>query len=249
MALFVEQIGVEGHALATVTGAVIFAAGFPAMLTAPSWARLTRSFSLESVIVASVGLTGLASMAVGFGARHIGQLIVLRVLFGLAMAGFTPLSFQWITTRSPAGMRGRAAGLASTAMMAGNVIGPLLYSRQCRARGLLLCLGCSPRPLALGVLRGRSRQLNEESWARSDRGRTSTAPALLAGSAATPSACRTLSQVVRVGLGVRSEDAHLEAQLALARGHEHLNASEHSPGPAGYRGSGPPPDRRTRCQP
>jgi predicted MFS family arabinose efflux permease len=41
------------------------------------------------------------------------------------MAGFVPLTFEWMNARAPAGARGRMAGLGSTAMMIGNVIGPL----------------------------------------------------------------------------------------------------------------------------
>jgi MFS family permease len=36
------------------------------------------------------------------------------------------LSFEWISQRGPATARGRMAGLASTAMMVGNVMGPAL---------------------------------------------------------------------------------------------------------------------------
>ena len=42
------------------------------------------------------------------------------------MAGFIPLAFEWMNARSAPGTRGRTAGLGSTAMMIGNVIGPLI---------------------------------------------------------------------------------------------------------------------------
>ena len=67
----------------------------------------------------------MASLAVGATSR-LAVVFALRVLSGLSMAGFIPLAFEWINGRTPAGSRGRMAGLGSTAMMGGNVVGPLV---------------------------------------------------------------------------------------------------------------------------
>jgi DHA1 family multidrug resistance protein-like MFS transporter len=125
LALFVEQLGVERDAVATTTGLVVFAAGLPATLTATLWARLGQRFGVLRMMAISLFLTGLASFAVG-SATQLAAVLALRACSGLSMAGFVPLAFEWMNAQSPPGARGRTAGLGSTAMMGGNVIGPLI---------------------------------------------------------------------------------------------------------------------------
>lgn len=126
LALFVEKLGVPRDAVATTTGSVIFVAGVPAMFISTAWARLGGRHGVERVMLLSLVLSGLAYAAVGFLARRVEVLFVLRLLSGVSVAGFIPLVFQLIGSRAPESARGRMAGLGSTAMMIGNVIGPLL---------------------------------------------------------------------------------------------------------------------------
>jgi len=126
LALFVEKLGVPRDAVATTTGLVIFVAGVPAMFISTAWARLGSRFGVEPMMLTSLVLSGVAYAAVGFLVHRVETLFVLRLLSGVALAGFVPLSFHWMGMRAPESARGRMAGLASTAMMIGNVIGPLL---------------------------------------------------------------------------------------------------------------------------
>lgn len=125
LALFVEHLGVSSEAVATTTGFLVFAAGVPATLTATTWARLGQRVGIGRALVASLVLTGIANIAVGASGR-LALIFTLRALAGLSMAGFVPLAFEWMNGQTPAEARGRMAGLGSTAMMGGNVIGPLL---------------------------------------------------------------------------------------------------------------------------
>lgn len=126
LALFVEKLGVEREAVATTTGLVIFVAGVPAMFMATVWARLGSRLGIEPMMLASLILAGAANFAVGMLATRLEILFALRALSGIAMAGFVPLAFQAMSIRASQRARGRMAGLGSTAMMIGNVIGPLL---------------------------------------------------------------------------------------------------------------------------
>ncbi|MEW6268257.1 MAG: MFS transporter [Thermodesulfobacteriota bacterium] len=126
LALFVEKLGVPRDAVATTTGSVIFVAGVPAMLVSTLWARLGSRVGVEPTMLASLILSGVSYAAVGFLTWRVEALFVLRLLSGVSVAGFIPLVFQQIGTRAPDSARGRMAGLGSTAMMVGNVIGPLL---------------------------------------------------------------------------------------------------------------------------
>jgi DHA1 family multidrug resistance protein-like MFS transporter len=127
LALFVEQLEVEPDAVATMTGIVVFAAGLPSMLAATLWARAAGRFGIERLLAASLIATGLSNAAVGLVGR-VDAVLVLRAVSGLSMAGFIPLSFQWLNGFAPPNARGRMAGVGSTAMMLGNVVGPILGS-------------------------------------------------------------------------------------------------------------------------
>lgn len=127
MALFVAGFGVEPDAVATMTGVVIFAQGLPAMLLATTWVRYVPRFGLGRVLSVSILLAGALNVAVGF-APSIETALFLRACSGAAMAGFIPLSFQWLNGYAPENARGRMAGISSTAMMLGNVIGSFFGS-------------------------------------------------------------------------------------------------------------------------
>ena len=126
LALFVEKIGVPRESVATTTGLVIFVAGVPAMFISTAWARLGTRFGVEPMMLLSLVLSGASYAAVGWLVHRVETLFVLRLISGVSLAGFVPLSFHWLGMRAPESARGRMAGLASTAMMVGNVIGPLL---------------------------------------------------------------------------------------------------------------------------
>jgi len=126
LALFVEKLGVPRDAVATTTGLVIFVAGVPAMFISTLWARLGSRLGVETTMLMSLVLSGASYAAVGVLAWRVEALFVLRTISGVSLAGFIPLVFQLIGMRAPESARGRMAGLASTAMMIGNVIGPLL---------------------------------------------------------------------------------------------------------------------------
>lgn len=125
LALFVEHLGVARAAVATTTGFMVFATGLPAALAAAPWARIGQRTGVGRALLASLFLTGIANIAVGATERIV-PVFALRAFAGLSMAGFVPLAFEWLNARTPPAARGRMAGLGSTAMMAGNVVGPLV---------------------------------------------------------------------------------------------------------------------------
>ena len=124
LALYVAQLGIERDAVATTTGVVVFAAGLPAMLMATVWSRWGRRVGPLAALTVSLLLSGAANMAMG-AAVGLPAVLALRACAGAGVAGFVPLTFEWMNARAPVGARGRMAGLGSTAMMVGNVIGPL----------------------------------------------------------------------------------------------------------------------------
>lgn len=127
LALWVEQLGVRTDAVATTTGLVVFAHGLPSMMLATSWTAMVPRLGIRPLVGFAVVASGLTNIAVGLAA-NIEAVLFLRLLSGAAMAGFVPLSLQWLASLSHGGAQGRMAGLSTTAMMAGNVLGSVLGS-------------------------------------------------------------------------------------------------------------------------
>jgi MFS family permease len=122
--LFVEEIGVERRLLSTTTGALFAATGLAALIAAPWWGR--RSNRLGHHRTLAIALLGSAATLFGQGlVTGVGQLLVLRLLYGCFVAGVLPPLLGFISVASPAERRGGLMGLSSSATMLGNLLGPL----------------------------------------------------------------------------------------------------------------------------
>ncbi|MFM7737443.1 MAG: MFS transporter [Alphaproteobacteria bacterium] len=126
LALFVQLFDTHERTVATTTGLLVFATGLPSLLATTWWARLGARRGLVRMTAISLAAVGALNVCTGLVAKRIEAVFALRALTVFAMAGVIPLSFEWISRRAPDGARGRMAGLGSTAMMLGNVIGPTL---------------------------------------------------------------------------------------------------------------------------
>jgi DHA1 family multidrug resistance protein-like MFS transporter len=125
LALFVTELGVPGESVATLTGFVIFAHSLPVIFLAGRWTAAAERIGSDGALFAALVASGALGVAIGVAVRRIEALIALRVLSGLAMAGFGPLLFERLGRAVPAEARGRVAGLGSTAMMIGSLLGPV----------------------------------------------------------------------------------------------------------------------------
>ena len=128
LAFFVEKIGVPRDTVASTTGFIVLASGLPSTLLPPLWHRLTQRCPMRWLLVVSLAGVGVANVATGLAGQHLASVVGWRLVAGIFAAGFVPLSFQWMNTLAPEGSRGRMAGIASTAMMLGNVFGPVAGS-------------------------------------------------------------------------------------------------------------------------
>lgn len=126
LALFVQLFDTHQRTVATTTGLLVFATGLPSLVATTWWARLGARRGLVRMTALSLAAVGALNVCTGLVARRIETVFALRAVTGFAMAGVIPLSFEWISRRAPDGARGRMAGLGSTAMMLGNVVGPAL---------------------------------------------------------------------------------------------------------------------------
>ncbi|MTC17298.1 MFS transporter [Providencia alcalifaciens] len=122
--LYVEELGVHGHASVIQWSGVAFSATFiTAGLIAPIWGRLGDRYGRKSMLVrASLGMAITVSL-MGL-VTNIWQLVGLRLLVGLA-GGYSSGAMILIAVQAPKERAAWALGMVSSGVMAGNLAGPL----------------------------------------------------------------------------------------------------------------------------
>ena len=123
--LYVEQLGVKDHAaIVQWSGAAFGATFFTAALVAPLWGRLADLYGRKLMLIrASLGMA--VAMALIGMAQSVWQLLALRLLAGL-LGGYASGSNVLVATQTPKDRTGWALGTLASAIMAGNLVGPLI---------------------------------------------------------------------------------------------------------------------------
>jgi MFS family permease len=123
--LYVEQLGVTGHAaIAQWSGIAFGATFFAAALMAPIWGRLADRYGSKLMLIrASLGMA-VAQSLMGM-AGNIWELVGLRLFAGLA-GGYASGAMILVATQTPRARSGWALGMLSSGMMAGSLAGPLI---------------------------------------------------------------------------------------------------------------------------
>jgi MFS family permease len=123
--LYVEQLGVKDDAaIVQWSGAAYGATFLSAALVAPLWGRLADLYGRKLMLIrASLGMA--VAMALIGIAQDVWQLVGLRLLAGL-LGGYASGSMLLVATQTPKARSGWALGTMSSAIMAGNLVGPLV---------------------------------------------------------------------------------------------------------------------------
>ena len=123
--LFVQDLGVTDTREITTFSGLAYAGTFlTAGLTAPLWGRLGDKYGRKSMLIrASLGMA-VAMSLIGF-AQNVWQLVALRLLAGL-LAGYASGATILVADQAPQNRSAWALGVLSSAIMAGNVAGPML---------------------------------------------------------------------------------------------------------------------------
>ncbi len=123
--IYVEEIGVRGHAAIVQWSGVAYGATFfTAALTAPLWGRLGDRYGRKLMLIrASLGMA--VAMSLTGMAQSIGQLVAIRLLTGL-LGGYASGSMILVAAQTPKAKSGWALGFLSSGIMAGNLVGPLI---------------------------------------------------------------------------------------------------------------------------
>ena len=123
--LYLEQLGVQGHAALAQWSGLAFAATFlSAGLVAPLWGRMADRYGRKLMLIrASLGMA--ITMALIGVVANAWQLVALRLLAGL-VGGYASGSMVLVATQTPKARTGWALGTLSSGFMAGNLLGPLV---------------------------------------------------------------------------------------------------------------------------
>ncbi|XAH24082.1 MFS transporter [Xylophilus sp. GW821-FHT01B05] len=123
--LYLEQLGVQGHAALAQWSGIAFGATFlTAALTAPLWGRLADRYGRKLMLIrASLGMA--VTMALIGVVENAWQLVGLRLLAGL-LGGYSSGSMVLVATQTPKARSGWALGTLSSGFMAGSLLGPLV---------------------------------------------------------------------------------------------------------------------------
>ena len=123
--LYVEELGVQGHAAIVQWSGIAFGATFfAASFFAPIWGRLADLYGRKIMLVrASLGMA--ISISLLGIAQNIWQLVLLRLLVGV-LGGYASGSNFLVATQTPKARTGWALGVLSSGIMAGNLVGPLI---------------------------------------------------------------------------------------------------------------------------
>ena len=123
--LYVEELGVKGHAEIVQWSGVAFSATFfTAALFAPVWGRLGDLYGRKLMLIrASLGMA-IAMSLIGL-AHNVYELVGLRLLTGL-LGGYASGSTVLVASQTPKARSGWAIGVLSAGIMAGSLVGPLV---------------------------------------------------------------------------------------------------------------------------
>jgi MFS family permease len=141
--IYVEQLGETDPAAIVQWSGIAFGATFAsAALVAPLWGRLADLYGRKLMLVrASLGMA--VAMSLMGMAQTVWQLVALRLLAGV-LGGYASGSMVLVATQTPRERTGWALGTMSSAIMAGNLVGPIIGGvapQWIGIRNTFLCAG------------------------------------------------------------------------------------------------------------
>lgn len=168
--LYVRDLGVSDPAAITTWSGVAYAATFlTAALTAPLWGRLGDRYGRKPMLIrASLGMA-IAMSLLGF-AQDVVQLVLIRLLAGL-LGGYASGSTILVAAQAPRARAAWALGVLSSAIMAGNIAGPLIGGTIAQAFGVQFAFLSTGALIFLAFL-GTAFLLREQPHPRAAKGST-----------------------------------------------------------------------------
>jgi MFS family permease len=123
--VYVQTLVHPGDNVVLISGMVMAATAFGSMLAAPRIGRIADRVGTWHVIIVCLLVTGALLIPQAYAANA-WQLLALRFLMGMSLAGLLPSINATIRHNVPDGAAGTILGYATSAQYAGQVVGPLI---------------------------------------------------------------------------------------------------------------------------
>jgi DHA1 family multidrug resistance protein-like MFS transporter len=121
--LFISTLGVRKNILSTVTGLIFSSTGIVNIFATPLWGKRADKKGYKSTLIICMLGASLCYIPHAF-VRNAYQLGVLRIILGIFSSGVGPSTQSIIAYNVPAERRGGVYGLANSASLLANLIGP-----------------------------------------------------------------------------------------------------------------------------
>jgi len=123
--IFVGSVASPGQNVVLYAGFAMSAAAFASMVSAPTIGRWADRYGHWRVVAIGLAAAGLLLIPQGFATAP-WQLVTLRFLMGLALAGLLPAITALIRRHAPDQAIGRILGFSQSAQYIGQIVGPML---------------------------------------------------------------------------------------------------------------------------
>ncbi len=124
-ALYAETLHIDKKFLASIAGLLYGIMGVFNMIGAPMWGKWNEKFPVNKSIAIAATFAGL-SYALHFFIYNPYLLAIVRCILGLSLGGMLPVLYTLVSQNSPIQKRGGIMGIASSAQVLGNLLGPTL---------------------------------------------------------------------------------------------------------------------------
>lgn len=142
---YLRELGVSSPAIA---GLGIASCTVTSAFTSFFYSRIKRGFSPEAIYAIAFSIMGLGYAVIA--AAGTAWVAVAGVTFaGLGLGLLMPNQVVWLMSRTPAGARGRAAGIMTTAIFLGQFLSPLYSGPLAEATSLATAYGVTAAALGL----------------------------------------------------------------------------------------------------
>jgi MFS family permease len=122
--VYVSQIMLDSAHVALISGVVMSATAFGGILAAPKLGRLSDKIGAWNVVIGCLLVTSVLVIPQAFVTTE-WQLVLLRFLMGMSLAGLLPSITTVIRHNVPNAIAGGILGLSTSSQFAGQVAGPL----------------------------------------------------------------------------------------------------------------------------
>jgi len=133
--VYVQQLSGKSAHVALIAGVVVASGGLANVLAAPRLGRLSDKIGPDRVLLVALIVAGLLFIPQAF-VRNSWQLMILRFLLGLAMAGLLPSVNTLVKRSAPNAIAGRVFGYNQSFQYLGSLGGSILGGQMAAALGI-----------------------------------------------------------------------------------------------------------------